>query len=150
MSLLQCVSPIHMVLMICTHMYISHLYLCLSHIYVCIYVSALHMVLMILRLYSTPSRTQGAGRRSHQGIGHGARGFKAAKPAAVNGVLRAVWVNMGHRIEAEIRRHLQQARPPEPCTIYIYMYVDICIYIRLARLSPTPQTLSEPPHLNYT
>ena len=118
MSLLQCVSPIHMVLMICTHMYISHLYLCLSHIYVCIYVSALHMVLMILRLYSTPSRTQGAGRRSHQGIGHGARGFKAAKPAAVNGVLRAVWVNMGHRIEAEIRRHLQQAKksPPEPYT----------------------------------
>ena len=116
MSLLQCVSPIHMVLMICTHMYISHLYLCLSHIYVCIYVSALHMVLMILRLYSTPSRTQGAGRRSHQGIGHGARGFKAAKPAAVNGALRAVWVNMGHRIEAEIRRHLQQARPPEPYT----------------------------------
>ena len=85
-------------------------------------VSPIHMVLTILRLYSTPSRTQGAGRRSHQGIGHGARGYKAAKPAAVNGVIRAVWVNMGHRIEAEIRRHLQQARlssiygPPEPYT----------------------------------
>ena len=58
-----------------------------------------------------------------------AEAAEAAKPAAVNGALRAVWVNMGHRIEAEIRRHLQQARPPEPCTIYIYIYIYTYIHI---------------------